>query len=188
MPPFVHDALIDTIPSASGSVDRSLVHKNSNDNVFLTGIRQCADDRFLCTGRLPESHPFFNDAGRTPHEDILFYTELGRQASLAVTHAFLGVSTDDAFIFEGSRATLTDGAWTAADRSLDDSVSIEITLKDVERRRNNVNRVVAEHVMTVGDRHVFHGFGAWTIQSASLFQRLRRSSTARVLSSQATVD
>src|SRR5206468_12879634 len=58
------------------------------------------------------AHCFFNDIGRTPHTDILFYTEIGRQASLAVSHAFLDVSTDDVFIFEGSEAAVAPAAWT----------------------------------------------------------------------------
>ena len=86
---------------------RSLVHKHAPENVLLTGISACGNGRFTCTGRLPNGHPFFNDADRTPRRDILFYTELGRQASLAVSHAFLDVDTEDVFIFEGSSATMT---------------------------------------------------------------------------------
>ena len=88
------DAAVNTVrPHSEQRPLRPLVHKRAAENVLLTGISTCGDDRFSCTGRLPNDHLFFNDAGRTPRQDILFYTELGRQASLAISHEFLKVST-----------------------------------------------------------------------------------------------
>jgi hypothetical protein len=86
------------------------VHKRSLENVLLSEVRACGDHRFTCAGRVPTAHRFFNHAGRKPRKDILFYTELGRQASLAISHAFLDVSTEDVFIFERSEAAVTDAA------------------------------------------------------------------------------
>jgi 2-oxo-3-(phosphooxy)propyl 3-oxoalkanoate synthase len=163
---------------------RPLVHKRAPENVLLTGISTCGDDRFTCTGRLPQGHPFFNQPGRTPSKDILFYTELGRQASLAISHEFLKVSTEDVFIFEGSDATLTDAAWNSALQSVPDLVVIEVAIKDVTRRRNDaVSRVVAQHSMSIGGEPVFNGTGAWTVQPAALFRRLRRTSSGGPLPS-----
>jgi len=156
---------------------RSLVHKRAPENVLLTGISRRGSDRFICTGRLPGNHRFFNDTGRTPRKDILFYTELGRQASLAISHAFLDVSAEDVFIFEGSDATVTEAAWSPAGQSPADCVVMDITVQDITRRRNQaVSRVVAQHQMSIGGELVFHGTGAWTVQPAALFQRLRRTS------------
>jgi 2-oxo-3-(phosphooxy)propyl 3-oxoalkanoate synthase len=184
MPPLLHDAPIDTAPlSLEQTVPRAWVHKRSLDNVLLTEIRAAAEDRFICAGRLPTAHGFFNDAGRTPHNDILFYTELGRQASLAVSHAFLNVSAEDVFIFEGSDAMLTDAAWTLAAPSGDYAVVTEIRIRELTRRKNNaLSRVVTEHNMWLGTQQVFHGTGAFTIQPQALFHRLRRSSAARTIS------
>jgi 3-hydroxymyristoyl/3-hydroxydecanoyl-(acyl carrier protein) dehydratase len=181
MPPLLYDTPTDTVPlSLEQTVPRAWVHKHSLDNVLLTEIRSCGTDRFICAGRLPTAHCFFNDAGRTPHSDILFYTELGRQASLAMCHAFLDVSAEDVFIFEGSDAVITDAAWTPVTGSPRNSVAIEIRLAEVTRRKNNaISRVVTEHTMWVGTGRVFHGTGAFTIQPAALFQRLRRNSGAR---------
>jgi hypothetical protein len=160
------------------TVPRSLVHKHSLDNVLLTEVRAAEHDRFLCAGRLPTAHWFFNDAGRTPQRDILFYTELGRQASIAISHAFLDVSPDEVFIFEGSYAAVTEGAWKSSPSSTEPVVEVKI-LETTRRRNNAVNRVVAEHNIRLGDVHVFRGIGAWTVQPAALFQRLRRMSASR---------
>src|SRR5436190_11415700 len=192
MPPLLHDAPIDTVPlSLEQTVPRAWVHKRSLDNVLLTEIRACGPDRFICAGRLPTAHCFFNDAGRTPHSDILFYTELGRQASLAVCHAFLDVGTEDVFVFEGSDAVITDAVWQPAAELAWNSAAIEIRIPEMTRRKNNaISRVVAEHTMWAGTQRVFHGTGAFTVQSAALFQRLRRTSAGRasVTSPTATKD
>jgi len=178
MPPALADALMETVDRRfEQTVPRSLVHKRSLENVLLTEIRACTAERFVGSGRLPTAHRFFNDPGRTPQTDILYYTELGRQASLAISHAFLNVSRDDVFIFEGSDAALVEGAWWAAGQADEDGVAIDVRVREIARRKNGaVNRVVAEHAMWIGDRQVFRGTGAWTIQPAALFQRLRRTS------------
>jgi hypothetical protein len=157
------------------TVPRSLVHKRRLENVLLTDAKACGDDRFICAGHLPIAHRFFNEPGRTPRQDILFYTELGRQASLAVSHRFLDVGTEDVFIFEQSEAAVADAAWTIASSATLEPAIVEIRIGEITRRRNNaVNRVVAEHIMTLGGEEVFRGTGAWTVQPAALFQRLRR--------------
>jgi hypothetical protein len=176
MVPPTQRAVIETAaPSIEQPAIRTLAHKRFPENVLLTEIRACADDHFVCIGRIPTDHRFFNDVGRTPHEDILFYTEVGRQASLAVTHEFLNVGLDDVFIFERSQAAITPAIWNLARQSQSDTVVIEIKVKDTVRRKNTVTRVIAEHFMTVGGHHVFRGTGTWTMQSAALFKRLRRS-------------
>src|SRR5438067_1901497 len=75
---------------------------------------------------------------------------------------------------------MTETALRSAIESRLDSVVTEIRVHEIERRRNNaVNRVVAEQVMSAGGEQLFHGIGAWTMQPAALFQRLRRISKTR---------
>lgn len=174
MPPLLPDALIDTPLRVEQTVPRAWVHKRSLDNVLVTEIRATAEDRFICAGRLPTAHRFFNDPGRQPYTDILFYTELGRQASLAVSHAFLNVALDDVFIFEGSHAALTNVVFRSPVPA-DASVAIDVHVEELTRRKNNaVSRVVIEHTMWIGSQPVFNGTGAFTIQPATVFQRLRK--------------
>jgi 2-oxo-3-(phosphooxy)propyl 3-oxoalkanoate synthase len=178
MSPSIERAVIDTsAPVVGPDTIRTLVHKRFSENVLLTGIRASAADHFACTGSIPSAHALFTDRGRVPREDILFYTEVGRQASLAVTHAYLNVGLDDVFIFERSEAELTNAIWSLP--STADTVQIEITLREVVRRKTAVTRVIADHVMSVGDDIVFRGTGTWTIQTAALFKRLRRGSGDR---------
>ena len=177
MSPSTQRAVIETSAPLEHVSIQTLVHKRFPENVLLTGIRALADDHFICTGRVPTAHPVFNDGNRTPHQDVLFYTEAGRQVSLAVTHTFLNVSLEDVFIFEGSQGAVTPAIWRSPLEPAPDSVVIDIKIRETVRRRNNsVTRVVAEYCMSVGNEHVFGGTGAWSIQSAALFKRLRRTS------------
>jgi hypothetical protein len=163
-------------------VVNSLVHKHSLENVLLTEISTCGDNRFIGAGRIPTEHVFFNSPGKTPWKDILFYTELGRQASLAISHSFLDVSTEDVFIFERSEAAVTDPVWKSPLHTPLDSILVDVRIQEITRRRNNaVSHVVADHFLSIGGQQVFRGTGAWSIQPAALFQRLRRTSTARTL-------
>lgn len=174
MPPLTEQALIDTSDSGlEQGVIRTLVHKRFPENVLLTDIRDCGQDHFVGAGRIPADHPFFTGGGRTPQQDILFYTEVGRQASLAITHRFLNAAPDDVFIFEKSEASVTPAIWRLP--SAADSVTIEIKIRDSVRRKNAVSRAVADYAMFVASELVFGGTGTWTVQSAALFKRLRRS-------------
>jgi 2-oxo-3-(phosphooxy)propyl 3-oxoalkanoate synthase len=179
MPPLLQGALIESPLRVEQTVPRAWVHKRSLDNVFVTEIRACADNRFICAARLPTAHRFFNDAGRHPQNDIVFYTELGCQASLAVCHAFLNVGGDDAFIFEGSHAALCEDAWKVGHED-GEAVTIEIRVQDIISRKSNaVTRLVTELTMWIGARLVFRGTGVFTIQPSSLFERVRRLSAGR---------
>jgi len=178
MSTVIEAAVTDTIPlSVEQTVPRSLVHKRSLENVFLTEVRPRGENHFVCAGRIPTVHRFFNDTGRTPQKDILFYTELGQQASLAISHTFLGVSKEDIVVFEQSQAWMRDVAWRSGQHSTADSVITEITIHETETRKSKaVSRVVGEQIMSIGGQQVFHGMGAWTIQPAALFRRLRKMS------------
>ena len=48
------------------TVPRALVHKRAVENVLLTEVGVRTADRFICGGRVPTLHRFFNDACRTP--------------------------------------------------------------------------------------------------------------------------
>ena len=174
--PLSQVAVIDNVEfSFEQTVPRSLVHKRSLDNVLLTEIRADEDDRFLCAGRLPTTHWFFNDAGRTPQKDIFFYTELCQQASLAISHAFLDVDTDDVFIFEAGEAALTEAAWMISSQC--ERVVVDVKILETTRRKDYaIGRVVAQYNIYLGADRVFRGIGSLTVHPAALYQRLRRMS------------
>lgn len=159
------------------TVPRSLVHKRSLENVLLTELNAYNEDRFICCGRIPRAHNFFNEVGRNPEYDVLFYTELGRQGSIAVSHQFLGVARDQVFIFEQSQAILTNAAWSIDVPSGAEFIVVDIAIKEKQTRKNGaVSRVVADYIMYRGREPVFQGTGTWMMQPPALFERLRKMS------------
>ena len=170
------NALPNTRPiSVEQTVPRSLVHKRSLENVLLTEVNALAEDRFLCGGRIPRAHNFFNEVGRRPESDILFYTELGRQASIAISHQFLDVARDQVFIFEQSQATLANTSGMSGFPSGAESIVIDISIREKQTRKNgSVSRVTADYIMYHDGELVFHGTGTWMMQPPALFERLRK--------------
>jgi A-factor biosynthesis hotdog domain len=119
----------------------------------------------------------FNERGRSPEADILYYTELGRQASIAISHSFLDVDEDQAFIFQESEASLMENFWRSQDRfSPAFSIVIEVRAKEIKRRKNGaITGVLAEYAMYNQYCQVFRGSGEWLLQSEAMFERFRRA-------------
>jgi hypothetical protein len=158
-------------------IPRHLAHKRSPGNVFLTDLTVYGEDRFLCGARVPRAHRFFNEAGRSPDSDIVFYTELGRQASIAISHCFYDVPYDYVFIFEQSQASLLEAFWTTPDPSSSQCMAIEIKVTEKQRRKDgSVTRIVAEHAIYNEREQVFRGTGAWNVKPPALLDRLRKRS------------
>src|SRR3954468_14851204 len=127
------------------TVPPSLVHKYSVENVFITDCKLYGNSLFKCGARVPNQHHLFNERGRSPETDILYYTELGRQASIAISHNFLDIGYDQAFIFQQSEASLIENFWWSPGRSSPNfSVVIEVRAREIKRRKNGgVTGVVA---------------------------------------------
>src|SRR5258708_39438783 len=67
-------SLVDTFDlSFAESIPKHLAHKSSQENVFLTDIKRHGENWFLCGGRVPQTHCFFNIEGRPAASDLLFY-------------------------------------------------------------------------------------------------------------------
>ncbi len=158
-------------------IPKYLVHKNSLDNVFLTDVKHAGENWFLCGARVPQTHSFFNQGGRSPSSDLLFYVEIGRQASIALSHSFFNLSHDHAFIFDRSEITLLEPAWRSAGQRRRDRIAVEIKIKQQERRKNGtISRLVADYAFYSDEEQVVSAKGAWSLQTSALFQRLRRLS------------
>jgi len=82
------------------TVDRSLVHRDSLGEVFVTDLRKYGDDaHYAAAAQLPRSHAYYGDHLLRPstHDPVLLL-EAARQAALAGAHAFFGIPADHKFI------------------------------------------------------------------------------------------
>jgi len=158
-------------------IPKHLVHKHSLDNVFLTDVKHAGENWLLCGARVPQTYSFFNQDGRSPSSDLLFYVEIGRQASLALSHSFFALPYDHAFVFDRSEITLLEPAWRSAGQRRRDRIVVEIKIKEQERRNNGtISRLVADYAFYGDEEQVSSAKGAWSLQTSALFQRLRRLS------------
>jgi hypothetical protein len=157
------------------TVSKTLVHKHAGDNVLLTDLQKCGEGRFLCQARVPTGHSFFDEAGRLPTRDILFYTEAGRQAGIAISHAFFDIPPTHAFILSRANSCLLDTCW-AADGVADSKViTIDVRIKDQEvRRGGHLAKMVADYAFSCEDHQLVQATGEWNLHPQALYARLRK--------------
>ncbi len=82
------------------TVDRSLVHRDSLGEVFVTDLRKYGDDaHYAAAAQLPRSHAYYGDHLLRPstHDPVLLL-EAARQAALAAAHELFGIPADHKFI------------------------------------------------------------------------------------------
>ncbi len=156
-------------------VPKSLVHKRLETNVLVTDVRQFGRDTFLCGGVVPRGHTFLDEEGREPTRDILFYTEMGRQASVAVSHRFFGVPMDYCFIMGGSAIELLGQYRGQEDEVGAGKIAIEIRVREKQLRKGTLTTAQAEYALFSERSQVIRGTGSWNLQPRPLFERVRRS-------------
>jgi 2-oxo-3-(phosphooxy)propyl 3-oxoalkanoate synthase len=97
------------------TIERSLVHRASVAEVFVTDIQPAGDARFVAAAQLPLSHGYYSDHTRKPAVfDPLLLLEAGRQAGIAGAH-LLGLPKGAMMMVAGFTIALT-GALPAGDR------------------------------------------------------------------------
>ncbi|WP_244976189.1 ScbA/BarX family gamma-butyrolactone biosynthesis protein [Nocardia huaxiensis] len=96
------------------TIPRTLAHRHSVAEVFVTSLDAVGEDAFVIGAQLPRMHGHYGDhagALATRHDPIAVM-EAARQASIALTHEFYGVPADRAFLVRTFNSTGADtSAW-----------------------------------------------------------------------------
>ncbi len=185
------DPVVDELPeelrphaarvSFESTVSRRLVHRDFIDHVLLTDILRLEEGRFLCGARIPQSHGYFNDGGG-PHvySGILLSAEMGRQAGIAISHQFLGVSTSLCYILRHLSCRLERPALSLVTDPQTANVLMEICLRDCSyRRTGELVGLVMECVSYRAGERMQHAAGEWIFVPKNVYQKLRRSAPER---------
>ncbi|MBL1074555.1 gamma-butyrolactone biosynthesis protein [Nocardia sp. 2] len=95
------------------TIPRTLAHRRSVSEVFVTSLDAVAEDAFVIGAQLPRMHGHYGDhvGALAARLDPIAVMEAARQASIALTHEFYGVPADRAFLVRTFNST---GADTAA--------------------------------------------------------------------------
>lgn len=159
--------------SLTTTVPKELVHRASVSEVMLTDWERKGDDRFVLTAQWPRRHGFFSTVEDC--HDPLIVAETIRQAGILLTHAEYGVPLDHHFLMwdlavEVRPAHMLVGTAPAA-------LSIEITCRDVKRRRGGLAGLRYEALVFRNGQLAATGGARFTCLSPAVYQRLRASRT-----------
>lgn len=93
------------------TIDRSLVHRHSVNEVFITDMVAAEPGRYLLAAQLPLSHSYFLDsAGGPSRYGIALLAECTRQACTYLAHVAFDVPRGWMFLMSDMSARLHDGA------------------------------------------------------------------------------
>jgi hypothetical protein len=153
------------------AVPRHLVHRISNTEVFVTGLRVTGFNSFEVAARWPASHGFYGPAAGETHDPVLLL-ECLRQAGLLIAHVAFAVPADHMFVthektFEVDPAGLrTDGAQPV-------DVTIDVTAHDVRKRGKGFAGMLFEYRCLRGGVEIATASIRWSCVSAAGYARLR---------------
>ncbi|MFT4126328.1 MAG: ScbA/BarX family gamma-butyrolactone biosynthesis protein [Gordonia sp. (in: high G+C Gram-positive bacteria)] len=123
------------------TVPRQLVHRCAVSEVFLTSLLTAPDGGcgrrgpgtpaadFVVGAQLPRMHGYYGDhqGGQAGLIDPLLAMETGRQAAIAITHEFLDVDLDSAFLVRTFNGTGHPGpAWEAGELPADLEIAVQV--------------------------------------------------------------
>ncbi|VXC79412.1 conserved hypothetical protein [Burkholderia sp. 8Y] len=162
-------------------VSRKTVHRAAVAEVFLTGGVQLDGKHFQCSAQLPRTNIYFNDTrSREPHYDLMLLLETFRQASIYVSHTFIGVPKDQSFVYLESETELL-----RPDRlkigNVPCAVVIDVRVVAEHRRRGVLQGVTFDMALLVNGRAAAQHHGM-SIQwmSRELWARMREKALSRI--------
>ncbi|MFJ3673959.1 ScbA/BarX family gamma-butyrolactone biosynthesis protein [Streptomyces sp. NPDC090106] len=157
--------------SLTTTVPKELVHRASVAEVMLTDWERLADDRFSVTAQWPRRHGFF--ATVEDCHDPLIVAETIRQAGILVGHAEYGVPLDHCFLMWDLTIEVTPQHIFVDTTPA--SLDIEISCKDIKRRRGELSGLRFEAVLLRDGQVAATGSARFTCVSPAVYQRLRAS-------------
>lgn len=154
------------------SVDRRLVHRSSVASVFLTSVRQCADNEWVFGVQVPRVWDS-SSRSRASSVPLTYGTEVLRQSGLAVTHTGFAVPLDYAFTIQE-----ISFAWTSTAPSYPlfgpYEAAARMVVVDHVVRRGETSGLRLEFSLLEGDHAVAHGGGLLRCLPRDQYDLLRR--------------
>lgn len=167
------------------TVARELTHKHRIENVYITSMSQLSRDEYVFGGFLPQSNVHLWNL-RTHAQDVtLPLVEVGRQIGTAISHQYLGVGHDRAFILDDLSFTTTPALHQVDWQS---SETIWGTLSVHQRMTDDTGRLTgiqASGQIFAGEQHIATQACQWRFVDKERYLRLRHQGRARFLRQQA---
>jgi hypothetical protein len=155
-------------------VPKHLVHKKLLENVCITSVRQISKAEFVCGAIIPQLQQAI--AAIEPAKNILFLSEIGRQAVIACTH-HSGVSFDFAFVLKQITSELqTANLWLPQNSRID-----EIEIRAIVKTEGD--RTTGELEFFHRDKLIVRGHGEGCFMPYDRYLRLRKIGRRKQFSS-----
>jgi hypothetical protein len=153
------------------TVPRTLVHRVSASEVFVTDMRVTGFNTFEVDARWPGDHDFYGPTTRYSHDPMLLVESM-RQAGLMIAHVAFEVPGEFKFITHEKRFDIAPGGlYTDGDAAVD--VVIAVTAHDIRRRGRGFAGMLFEYTCFRDGRPIATAAIRWSCVSAAGYARLR---------------
>ena len=152
-------------------VDKKIVHKHEQSNVFVSRAEPVSDDNpdeIIGQLALSDDHPFFFEHP-LDHYPGLMLIEAGRQFGTTVAHLLYDVPFETVFILNGLRVDFTSFA------ELGKPVFVNSTVSEKEFKRGMLTSMLYEGNFVQNEEAIGFMAGRWHIYPKKVMARMRRS-------------
>jgi 2-oxo-3-(phosphooxy)propyl 3-oxoalkanoate synthase len=163
------------------TISRELAHKRRLENVYVTSLspRNTSGAEFLFGAFVPQSNAYINDMRTHPHDVTLSIVEIGRQIGIALSHEYLGVQPQHAFVLDHmvfeACAPLHSQDWRAHE-TLWGHVNISQQVRNTEGALSSAQ---ADGAFYAQDRLMCTQASRWSIVPRERYLRLREIARSR---------
>lgn len=133
------------------SVEKHLVHKAFNSEVFLIDSHRLDENTFEIAAFLPRSHIYYNDTQNSTRHDVSALLEVFRQCSIFVAHEFYGVALNSKFIFDSADFKVLHNEILENSPQSYQSI-IKITILQVKHKRGNNYGLLLDMQLFIGSK------------------------------------
>jgi hypothetical protein len=153
-------------------LDRKLVHKDYEQNVFVSRYEAVDEDHpddFIGQLFIDKTHPFFFEHP-LDHVPGLMLVEAGRQLGTAVAHTAYGVPLGErVFILNGMEVDFTGFA------ELDQPVFVNSHVSEKKFKRDMLSEMFYHGNFVQNDQNIGFMSGRWNIYDKRVMKRMRRN-------------
>lgn len=146
-------------------IDRNIVHKHNDENVFIGDVEQTGQDTFECKMLFDREHKFFFEHN-IDHVPGLLILESTRQMGTAICHLFYGIDYNYYFIIDFSNITFKNFTELNAD-------IIVRTVIEPDTRKKNRQIFVGKSYVIQNDLIIAEVESTWRCLHKKLWDKLR---------------
>lgn len=158
----------------SRTIDRTLVHRSSIHEVFITDTRMTDADTCLVGAQLPRRHALYSDRVRNTYDPLLVL-EICRQSAIAMAHRYFDVPPDWGFVLRKIEIEIVrPELLTVAEQPAEIAVAIRVRRKLTDG--GAFTGALVTHRISLGDEEVARVRGTMKCDPPESYLSMREAS------------